>query len=73
MSEESLSRREVREVDREIINLLRQNRQDNREMIALLRQVVILLQKRNDAPTLSKTVTPVCGDTGIWPAIEAEE
>jgi hypothetical protein len=59
-----------REVDREIVRLLRQNQRDNQQIIAHLAAVVGLLEqqarKADGHPALS------CHETGLWPALAEE-
>ncbi len=51
-----------RESDREIVGLLRRNHEDNRQVIALLSQVVDLLRE-------SRAAAPDCAETGFYAAI----
>jgi hypothetical protein len=53
-----------REVDREVVSLLRQLRKDNEEIISLLRKVADALA-RGASPTAASVA-----DTGRWPALE---
>ena len=51
-----------REVDRQLIGLMRRKHEDNRQIIGLLGQVVALLRE-------SRVSEPSCADTGFYPAI----
>ncbi len=51
-----------REVDREVVGLLRRNHEDNRQVIALLSQVVDLLRE-------SRAAAPSCAETGVHAAL----
>ena len=51
-----------REVDREVVGLLRRHHEDNRQIIALLGQVVDLLRE-------SRAAAPDCAETGLYAAI----
>jgi hypothetical protein len=60
-----------REVDREIVGLLRQNQQDNRQILALLAEVVgrlTQLTSQADIPPATR-----CSDTGLWDALLEED
>jgi hypothetical protein len=51
-----------REVDRQLVGLLRRNHEDNRQIIALLSQVVDLLRE-------PRAAAPSSADTGFYSAI----
>ena len=52
-----------REVDRQVVGLLRRNQEDNRQIIALLGEVVELLRE-------SRAAGSTCTETGFFAAID---